>query len=69
MELPLNDVGSTGPPSQAYLLGLNALNMLAGILWCIAYVLYIRQSHKDRSYGMPLLPLSVESSLVRLYQL
>lgn len=33
------------------------LNAACGMLWSSAYVLYVRQAHKDSSYGMPVFAL------------
>jgi len=68
MEFPLRtpfDV-KYGPP-EVYLWMQMVLFLVCGALWTIAYVLYIRKSFRDKSYGMPLLPLCLNVSWEFLY--
>ena len=44
-------------PPEVYLWTQTVLFLACGVLWTIAYVLYIRKAFRDKSYGMPFLPL------------
>ncbi|KAI1845194.1 hypothetical protein JX266_008741 [Neoarthrinium moseri] len=55
--LPLNAVDQVNQPPLHFLWVQDACILSTGILWTIAYVLYIRQGFQDRSYGMPLFAL------------
>lgn len=63
MHLPLNDIDAQNNPPLWFLWIQDGMNLACGALWSTAYVLYIRQSFRDKSYGMPLLSLSVEPTL------
>ena len=47
----------------------NALLQVGGGLWTICYILLLRQSIKDRSYGMPLFSLALNVSWEAVYAL
>ena len=57
MHLPVGEIDAINMPTELYLTVQDGLNVMAGIFWTVAYVLYIRQSFRDESYGMPLLSL------------
>nr|UUG60174.1 terpene cyclase [Mycoleptodicus sp. DH-2022a] len=57
MHLPLNPFDAANNPPEWYLWGQDGLTIASGILWTTAYALYIRQSWKDQSYGMPILAI------------
>lgn len=61
--LPLSPIDQVNRPSIDYLQVQDGLIALGGLLWTIAYCLYVRQAFRDRSYGMPLLSLYVQSYL------
>lgn len=66
LHLPLNDVDGKNHPSLSFLWIQDGLTLACGVLWTTAYVLYIRQSFRDKSYGMPILALSVKPNLHHL---
>lgn len=55
-----------GPP-EVYLWIQMVLFLVCSALWTIAYVLYIRKSFRDKSYGMPLISLCSNVSWEFLY--
>lgn len=55
--LPLNKVDQVNKPDLLYLWVQDGCILLTGTLWTIAYVLYIIQGFRDRSYGMPIVAL------------
>ena len=55
--LPLNPVDRLNQPPAYYLTVQDGLILVSSALWTVAYVLYIRQAFRDKSYGMPLLCL------------
>ncbi len=57
IHLPLNALDHVNRPSLYFLLVQDSLILLTGSLWTIAYVLYIRQAYRDKSYGMPIIAL------------
>jgi len=57
MHLPLNPIDTINRPDEFYLWVQDGLTIGSGVLWLIAYCLYIQQSFKDHSYGMPILSL------------
>lgn len=57
--LPLNKVDIANQPPLYFLWVQDGCILLTGTLWTIAYVLYIRQGLRDRSYGMPIVALYV----------
>lgn len=57
MHLPMNAFDAANNPPEYYLWVQDGLTLASGILWTVAYALYIRQSFKDHSYGMPILAL------------
>lgn len=57
MHLPLNEIDGKNNPALWFLWIQDGMNLACGVLWSTAYVLYIRQSFRDKSYGMPLLSL------------
>ena len=57
--LPLSAIDAKNNPPDYYLWVQDYLTILMGFLWIAAYLLYIRQSYRDQSYGMPILSLYV----------
>ncbi|KAI1178251.1 hypothetical protein F4777DRAFT_539019 [Nemania sp. FL0916] len=57
LHLPLNAIDQRNNPPLHFLWVQDGCILMTGALWTAAYVLYIRQGFKDRSYGMPLVPL------------
>ncbi|RWA05962.1 hypothetical protein EKO27_g9148 [Xylaria grammica] len=55
--LPLSAIDQVNRPPLYYLWVQDGCIITAGLLWTIAYVLYILQAKKDKSYGMPLIAL------------
>jgi hypothetical protein len=58
MEAPLRtpfDVEHGSP--EVYLWIQMVLFIICGALWAMAYVLYLRKSFRDKSYGMPFFSL------------
>ncbi|KAJ8070664.1 hypothetical protein OCU04_001035 [Sclerotinia nivalis] len=55
--LPLNHIDAVNQPPIYFLQVQDALILTTGILWTVAYVLYIKQANQDESYGMPLIAL------------
>ncbi|KAF2108457.1 hypothetical protein BDV96DRAFT_652709 [Lophiotrema nucula] len=55
--LPLSPIDARNNPPEYYLWVQDYLTILMGFLWIVAYFLYIRQSYRDQSYGMPILSL------------
>jgi paspaline synthase len=55
--LPLSPIDAKNNPPDYYLWVQDYVTILMGILWIAAYILYIRQSYRDKSYGMPILSL------------
>ncbi|KAI1155151.1 hypothetical protein F4825DRAFT_447879 [Nemania diffusa] len=55
--LPLSAIDQVNRPPLYYLWVQDGCIIGGGLLWTIAYVLYILQSHRDNSYGMPLIAL------------
>ncbi|KAF2762933.1 hypothetical protein EJ05DRAFT_447376 [Pseudovirgaria hyperparasitica] len=47
----------------------NALLQLGGSLWTLTYILYTRQSFRDKSYGMPLFALALNFAWELVYAL
>ena len=56
---PLNSVDIVNKPPLHFLQIQDGLQILSGFTWTVAYVLYVKQSYKDRSYGMPIIALCV----------
>lgn len=67
MHLPLTPIDTINQPSEAYLWIQDGLTITSGILWLLAYILYIRQSTLDQSYGMPLLSLCANIAWELIY--
>ncbi len=63
MHLPLNDIDAKNRPPLWFLWTQDGLNLACDALWSTAYILYIRQSFRDESYGMSILSLSVYTSI------
>lgn len=57
--LPLSPVDRAIQPPVYYLQVQDSLILSVSIFWTIAYVLYVRQGYRDKSYGMPLFALYV----------
>ncbi|KAI1149272.1 hypothetical protein F4825DRAFT_431093 [Nemania diffusa] len=57
--LPLSPVDRVNKPPLFFLQVQDGLILLSGVCWTIAYILYIRQAHRDKSYGMPIVTLCV----------
>jgi paspaline synthase len=55
--LPLNARDLVNKPPLYFLWVQDAFTFVTGSLWTVAYVLYISQAYKDRSYGMPIVAL------------
>ncbi|KAI0190486.1 hypothetical protein EV127DRAFT_430403 [Xylaria flabelliformis] len=55
--LPLSTIDQANWPSLYYLWVQDGCIIGGGLLWTIAYVLYIVQARRDKSYGMPLVAL------------
>ncbi|PQE23881.1 integral membrane protein [Rutstroemia sp. NJR-2017a BBW] len=55
--LPLNEIDLVNQPPLHFLQVQDALILLTVIPWSVAYVLYIQQAYRDKSYGMPLFAL------------
>lgn len=55
--LPLNTTDIVNQPPLYFLRVQDALILTTGILWTVAYILYIKQANHDKSYGMPLFAL------------
>ncbi|KAI0867837.1 hypothetical protein GGS24DRAFT_495036 [Hypoxylon argillaceum] len=55
--LPLSAIDQVNRPPLYYLWVQDGCIIGGGLLWTIAYVLYILQAHRDNSYGMPLIAL------------
>ncbi|KAI0183630.1 hypothetical protein EV127DRAFT_376513 [Xylaria flabelliformis] len=53
--LPLNAVDKANEPPLYFLWVQDGCIISTGILWTVAYILYIRQATRDKSYGMPLI--------------
>jgi hypothetical protein len=56
---PLNSIDIINKPSLQFLQIQDGLQVVCGITWTTAYVLYVKQSSKDKSYGMPIIALYV----------
>ncbi|KAI7779187.1 Terpene cyclase atmB [Diaporthe eres] len=56
--LPLSPVDRAIQPPVYYLQVQDSLILSVSIFWTIAYVLYVRQGYRDKSYGMPLFALA-----------
>lgn len=54
---PLNSVDSINKPPLHFLQIQDGLQIVSGITWTIVYILYVKQSNKDKSYGMPMVAL------------
>lgn len=67
MHLPLTDIDVSNQPSETYLWIQDGLTIGSGVLWMVAYVLYIRRSSKDQSYGMPILSLCANIAWELIY--
>ncbi|EMR85854.1 putative integral membrane protein [Botrytis cinerea BcDW1] len=67
MHLPLTDIDASNQPSETYLWIQDGLTIGSGVLWMVAYVLYIRRSSKDQSYGMPILSLCANIAWELIY--
>lgn len=63
IHLPLNNIDAKNRPSLWFLWTQDGMNLACGALWSTAYILYIRQSFRDESYGMSTLSLSVYTSI------
>ncbi|KAI1366911.1 hypothetical protein F5Y08DRAFT_300017 [Xylaria arbuscula] len=57
LHLPLSAIDEANRPPLHYLWVQDVCTIGGGTLWTIAYVLYIVQARKDKSYGMPLVAL------------
>jgi len=57
LHLPLNAIDKANKPPAYYLTVQDGLILLSSALWTVSYVLYVRQAFRDKSYGMPLVPL------------
>lgn len=57
--LPLSPIDAKNNPPDYYIWVQDYVTILMGFLWIAAYILYIRQSYRDFSYGMPLLAVYV----------
>lgn len=57
--LPLNPIDKVNQPPVSYLQVQDGLILCSGLCWTTAYILYIRQAYRDKSYGMPLVCLYV----------
>ncbi|KAI0189251.1 hypothetical protein F4808DRAFT_445696 [Astrocystis sublimbata] len=57
LHLPLSAIDQANRPPLHYLWVQDACIISGGLLWTVAYVLYILQARKDKSYGMPLVAL------------
>ncbi|KAK3317802.1 hypothetical protein B0T19DRAFT_297840 [Cercophora scortea] len=55
--LPLSPIDAVNQPPLYFLYVQDGAILLMGTLWTIAYVLYIKQGFKDKSYGMPIVAL------------
>lgn len=55
--LPLSPVDRANQPPVYYLQVQDTLIMSVSILWTVAYILYVRQGFRDKSYGMPMFAL------------
>ncbi|KAI0896154.1 hypothetical protein F4806DRAFT_52672 [Annulohypoxylon nitens] len=55
--LPLNPIDRVNQPPVSYLQVQDGLILCSGLCWTTAYILYIRQAYRDKSYGMPLVCL------------
>jgi paspaline synthase len=55
--LPLNKIDQLNQPLLYFLQVQDGLILSVSISWTIAYVLYIRQGLRDKSYDMPLFAL------------
>ncbi|KAH8882057.1 hypothetical protein GQ53DRAFT_798935 [Thozetella sp. PMI_491] len=55
--LPLNPVDQANSPPLYFVWVQDGCILTAGVLWTTAYLLYIRQAFRDKSYGMPLAAL------------
>ncbi|KAF1996434.1 hypothetical protein P154DRAFT_537964 [Amniculicola lignicola CBS 123094] len=55
--LPLSPIDERNQPPDYYLWVQDYLTIIMGVLWIVAYFLYMKQSYKDLSYGMPMLSL------------
>lgn len=55
--LPLNRIDQVNQPPLYFLQVQDSLILSVSFFWTIAYVLYIRQGLRDKSYGMPLFAL------------
>lgn len=58
--LPLSPVDRAIQPPVYYLQVQDSLILSVSIFWTIAYILYVRQGYRDKSYGMPLFALYVQ---------
>ncbi|KAF2462741.1 uncharacterized protein BDR25DRAFT_386151 [Lindgomyces ingoldianus] len=65
--LPLSPIDATNNPPAWYLWVQDGLTIVMGVLWIVAYILYMRQSYRDHSYGMPLLSLCANISWELVY--
>ena len=57
LHLPLSPIDRLNQPPLYYLQVQDGLILLVSTFWTVAYVLYVRQAFRDKSYGMPLLCL------------
>ena len=55
--LPLSPIDAVNKPPLHFLWVQDGLILTMGSLWSIAYILYIRESFRDKSYGMPIVAL------------
>lgn len=57
LHLPLSPVDRLNQPPVYYLTVQDSLILSVSAFWTVAYVLYVRQGFRDKSYGMPLFAL------------
>jgi len=57
MHLPLTRIDAINQPSEYYLWVQDILTLCSGVLWTMAYGYYVVQGFRDKSYGMPIVPL------------
>ena len=55
--LPVNPADRANSPPLSYIWTQDILVALCGLSWSITYMLYIRVAYRDKSYGMPIVPL------------
>lgn len=57
--LPLTALDQINQPPLWFLQVQDAMTITFTLSWTTAYILYVRQAFKDKSYGVPLLTLYV----------